>query len=223
MGSTLKGGLLVAALVAFPFLVTNPYYLHLTVLIFIFSILLLGLDVVFGYTGEVSLGHAALLGIGAYTAGVLNFQLGIGMVATNDGHYVKKSDATAHETLLAIQTKAVMADENRFKFPCDEFYVKNLDEMHRALPPAEWGEELFDNTGAIADLCNVELPVGRKRVYQMPALPIPEGRTMAEELRMQTYAGAMTFTGMTRSRIVDKPPAAWTPWNGAAASSCWTG
>ena len=81
MGSTLKGGLLVAALVAFPFLVTNPYYLHLTVLIFIFSILLLGLDVVFGYTGEVSLGHAALLGIGAYTAGVLNFQLGIGMVA----------------------------------------------------------------------------------------------------------------------------------------------
>ena len=81
MGSTLKSGLLVAALVAFPFLVTNPYYLHLTVLIFIFSILLLGLDVVFGYTGEVSLGHAALLGIGAYTAGVLNFQLGIGMVA----------------------------------------------------------------------------------------------------------------------------------------------
>ena len=118
-------------------------------------------------------------------------ELSIGMVATNDGHYVKKSDATAHETLLAIQTKAVMADENRFKFPCDEFYVKNLDEMHRALPPAEWGEELFDNTGTIADLCNVELPVGRKRVYQMPALPIPKGRTMAEELRVQTYAGAM--------------------------------
>ena len=79
--SGLKGGLLVAALAVFPFLVTNPYYLHLAVLIFIFSILLLGLDVVFGYTGEVSLGHAALLGIGAYTAGVLNFQLGIGMVA----------------------------------------------------------------------------------------------------------------------------------------------
>jgi ABC-type branched-subunit amino acid transport system ATPase component/ABC-type branched-subunit amino acid transport system permease subunit len=76
-----KGGLLVAALLAFPFVVTNPYYLHLTVLIFIFSILLLGLDVVFGYTGEVSLGHAALLGIGAYTAGVLNLQLGIGMIA----------------------------------------------------------------------------------------------------------------------------------------------
>ena len=76
--SMLQGGLLVAALLLFPFLVTNPYYLHLTVVIAIYSILLLGLDIVFGYTGEVSLGHAALLGIGAYTAGVLNFQLGIG-------------------------------------------------------------------------------------------------------------------------------------------------
>ncbi|OLV18377.1 DNA polymerase III subunit alpha [Deinococcus marmoris] len=118
-------------------------------------------------------------------------ELGIGMVATNDGHYVKKSDATAHETLLAIQTKATLADENRFKFPCDEFYVKDLDEMRRALPPSEWGEEVFDNTARIADLCNVDLPVGKKRVYQMPALPIPEGRTMAEELRIQTYAGSL--------------------------------
>ena len=81
MPSSLKSGLLVLALLAFPFVVTNPYYLHLTVLIMIYSILLLGLDVVFGYTGEVSLGHAALLGIGAYTVGVLNFQYGIGLVA----------------------------------------------------------------------------------------------------------------------------------------------
>ena len=50
-------------------------------------------------------------------------------------------------------------------------------------PVAEWGEEPFDNTAHIASICNVDLPVGKKRVYQMPALPIPEGRTMAEELR----------------------------------------
>ncbi|MGM9321956.1 DNA polymerase III subunit alpha [Deinococcus aquaticus] len=118
-------------------------------------------------------------------------ELGIGMVATNDGHYVKKTDATAHETLLAIQTKATLADENRFKFPCDEFYVKDLAEMQAALPVSEWGEEVFDNTALIADLCNVELPVGKKRVYQMPALPIPEGRTMSEELRVQTYRGTV--------------------------------
>ncbi len=66
------------ALLVFPFVVTSPYYLHLVVTIAIFSIVALGLDVVFGYTGEVSLGHSALFGIGAYTAGVLLFQLGIG-------------------------------------------------------------------------------------------------------------------------------------------------
>ncbi|MGI4952944.1 MAG: branched-chain amino acid ABC transporter ATP-binding protein/permease [Janthinobacterium lividum] len=67
-------------MLALPFLVTNPYYLHLLVVILIFSILLLGLDIVFGYTGEVSLGHAALLGIGAYSAGILSMKLGIGML-----------------------------------------------------------------------------------------------------------------------------------------------
>ena len=79
MATFLRSGLLVAALLTFPFLVTNPYYLHLVIVIAIFSILLLGLDIVFGYTGEVSLGHAALLGIGAYTAAILNFKLGIGL------------------------------------------------------------------------------------------------------------------------------------------------
>ena len=74
-----KAVLLIGALLAFPFIVTNPYYLHLAVTIAIYSILVLGLDIVFGYTGEVSLGHASLLGIGAYTAGVLFFQFGIGM------------------------------------------------------------------------------------------------------------------------------------------------
>jgi ABC-type branched-subunit amino acid transport system ATPase component/ABC-type branched-subunit amino acid transport system permease subunit len=48
-----------------------PYYLHLVILIAIYAILVLGLDIVFGYTGEVSLGHSALFGIGAYTAGCL--------------------------------------------------------------------------------------------------------------------------------------------------------
>lgn len=118
-------------------------------------------------------------------------ELGIGMVATNDGHYVEKADATAHEALLSIQTKTTLADENRFKFPCDEFYVKDLQEMHQALPPEEWGEEIFDNTTVIADLCNVELPVGKNRSYQMPALPIPKDRTMSEELRFKTYSGMM--------------------------------
>ena len=79
MPGVLKGGLLVAGMLALPFLVTNAYYLHLIVLIMIYSILLLGLDIVFGYTGEVSLGHAALLGIGAYSGAILADKLGVGI------------------------------------------------------------------------------------------------------------------------------------------------
>jgi len=75
-GPLLLGLLAVAALVAFPLVVHNPYYVHLVETILIYAIVLFGLDIVVGYTGQVSLGHAGLFGIGAYTAGVLVFQLG---------------------------------------------------------------------------------------------------------------------------------------------------
>src|SRR5690606_8051541 len=39
--------------------------------------------------------------------------------------------------------------------------------------------------------CDVVLPIGDRRVYQMPELPIPEGRTLAEQLRVQSYQGLM--------------------------------
>jgi ABC-type branched-subunit amino acid transport system ATPase component/ABC-type branched-subunit amino acid transport system permease subunit len=67
-----------AALVFFPIFTTNTYYIHLAETIMIYAILLFGLDIVVGYTGQVSLGHAGLFGIGAYTAGVLA-QTGSGM------------------------------------------------------------------------------------------------------------------------------------------------
>ena len=70
--------LLVAALFAAPFVIASPYYIHLMATIAIFAIVALGLDVVFGYTGEVSIGHSALFGIGAYTAATLSFHFGIG-------------------------------------------------------------------------------------------------------------------------------------------------
>ena len=67
----------VAALGLFPVLVPNPYYIHLVETILIYAILLFGLDIVVGYTGLVSLGHAGLFGVGSYTAGVLFFKLGL--------------------------------------------------------------------------------------------------------------------------------------------------
>jgi ABC-type branched-subunit amino acid transport system ATPase component/ABC-type branched-subunit amino acid transport system permease subunit len=66
-----------AALGLFPILVPNPYYIHLVETILIYAILLFGLDIVVGYTGQVSLGHAGLFGVGSYTAGALFFKLGV--------------------------------------------------------------------------------------------------------------------------------------------------
>jgi branched-chain amino acid transport system permease protein len=59
-----------------PFMTSNPYYIHMIGTIMIYAILLFGLDIVVGYTGQVSLGHSGLFGVGSYTAGVLFFKLG---------------------------------------------------------------------------------------------------------------------------------------------------
>ena len=61
---------------ALPYWIDNEYYVHQVVLIAIYAVLLFGLDIVVGYTGEVSLAHAGLFGIGAYAAGILNWKLG---------------------------------------------------------------------------------------------------------------------------------------------------
>jgi len=65
-----------AVLLLFPVVIPNPYYIHLAETILIYAILLFGLDIVVGYTGQVSLGHAGLFGIGSYATGVLVFKLG---------------------------------------------------------------------------------------------------------------------------------------------------
>ncbi len=75
--SLILGIIAFIALVAFPLVIPNPYYIHLAETILIYAILLFGLDIVVGYTGEVSLGHAGLFGIGSYTAGALFFKLGV--------------------------------------------------------------------------------------------------------------------------------------------------
>ena len=65
-----------ALLAAAPLMTSNPYYIHMIGTIMIYAILLFGLDIVVGYTGQVSLGHAGLFGVGSYTAGVLFLKFG---------------------------------------------------------------------------------------------------------------------------------------------------
>jgi branched-chain amino acid transport system permease protein len=68
--AVLAGGLALAALVAVPFL-ADEFWLRLATKILIFGLAALAVDLLLGYAGLVSFGHAAYLGIGAYVAGIL--------------------------------------------------------------------------------------------------------------------------------------------------------
>src|SRR6266480_1141231 len=58
-----------------PLWLANPYFLHVVIMAGIFSILALSLNLLLGYTGQLSLGHAAFFGIGAYTSALLTLKL----------------------------------------------------------------------------------------------------------------------------------------------------
>ncbi|MEI8324329.1 MAG: branched-chain amino acid ABC transporter permease, partial [Betaproteobacteria bacterium] len=72
----IAAGIGLALMATVPLFTSNSYYVHMIETIMIYTILLFGLDIVVGYTGQVSLGHAGLFGVGSYTAGVLFMKLG---------------------------------------------------------------------------------------------------------------------------------------------------
>ena len=104
------------------------------------------------------------------TEGMLRLgrELGIGVVATNDAHYLRREDAEAHDVLLAIGTGADLDDPKRFRFTGQESYVKSEAEM-RALFPDH--PETVDNTARVAALCEFEF---EKRTY-LPSFPLAPG------------------------------------------------
>ena len=75
-------------------------------------------------------------------------ELNIGLVATNDVHYIEKEDWEAHDVLLCIQTKKTLADPKRMKFDTHEFYMKSGDEMAELF---HYVPEAISNTRVIAD------------------------------------------------------------------------
>ncbi|HEY3557322.1 MAG TPA: DNA polymerase III subunit alpha, partial [Kribbella sp.] len=97
-------------------------------------------------------------------------ELGLPLVATNDLHYTKPEDATAHAALLCVQSGSTLSDPNRFKFDANEFYVKTAAEMREV-----WKElpEACDNTLLIAEQCDVSFTEGEGRF--MPRFPCPDG------------------------------------------------
>ncbi len=99
----------------------------------------------------------------------LSKELGIGLVATNDVHYINAEDAVAHDILLCIQTNKKVTDENRMRYEGGQFYLKSEEEM-RALFP--YAEEALDNTAKIAKRCNVNIEFG---VTKLPKFDVPDG------------------------------------------------
>jgi branched-chain amino acid transport system permease protein len=76
-GRVCLGLFLVLFFLVAPFIV-SPYMLYILNMIGIAAIAAIGLNILIGYTGQISLGHGAFFGVGAYTAAILATRLGLG-------------------------------------------------------------------------------------------------------------------------------------------------
>ena len=110
-------------------------------------------------------------------------ETGIELVATNDVHYTYSSDAEAHDILLCVQTGKSLKDENRMRYEGGQYYVKSEEEMRRLFP---YAPEAIENTGKIAERCNVEIEFG---VTKLPKFDVPAGYTAWEYLNKLCFEG----------------------------------
>ena len=96
----------------------------------------------------------------------LGQELGLGVVATNDAHYLRREDAESHDVLLAIGTGSDLDDPKRFRFTGQESYVKSEKEMRALFPDRP---EVLANTQIVADLCEFDF----EKRYFVPEFPRP--------------------------------------------------
>ncbi len=125
-------------------------------------------------------------------------RLGVGLIATNDVHYLRKDDSEPHDVLLCISTRALQSDENRMRFETSEFYLKSGDEM-AALFPGQ--PESISNTLRIADMCDVELDFNKRYT---PVYHPPEKKTPEDYLRELVYKGAAERYGEITDEVRER-------------------
>ncbi len=113
----------------------------------------------------------------------LSRETNIPLVATNDLHYVNKSDAKTHDVLMCIQMGKTLNDPSRMKFGSDEFYLKSREEMEELFP---YAIEALDNTVEISKRCNVEFDFD---TYHLPNYDVPDGYTTESYLRELCFKG----------------------------------
>ena len=105
------------------------------------------------------------------------------LVATNDCHYLRRTDANAQAVLMCIQTNTTVDMGRPAAFATDEFYLKDTNEMtmtFRAYP------EALKNTCRIAERCEVNFDFS---TTYLPKFPCPAGQSAGDFLRAKTEAG----------------------------------
>ncbi len=104
-------------------------------------------------------------------AGLLRLakETGIGLVATNDVHYLEKSDAQMQRLLMCIQTGTTLLDPTPLSFDTDEFYLKSEQEMAALFADVP---QAIENTAKIAARCRVKMEFGN---LKLPKFDAPGG------------------------------------------------
>ncbi|MBU0716798.1 MAG: DNA polymerase III subunit alpha, partial [Planctomycetes bacterium] len=133
-------------------------------------------------------------------------RLGLGVVATNDVHYLDHDDVEAHDALCCINTGSLVSDEQRFKFPGDQFFFKNTAEMSALFPDHP---EAITNTARVADMCNLELDLSTRHA---PVFRVPDDITDdtglhlddAAYLRQLVYHGASARYGEVSAELRER-------------------
>ena len=100
----------------------------------------------------------------------LSQETGVGLVATNDIHYLKKEDAKYQDVLMCIQMEKTVDDPDRMRFETEEFYIKSPEEMADLF---EYVPEAIENTEKIARRCNVDFDFNTRH---LPAFDVPDGK-----------------------------------------------
>ncbi|MBI3459118.1 DNA polymerase III subunit alpha [Candidatus Azambacteria bacterium] len=115
----------------------------------------------------------------------LSRETGIPLVATQDSHYLNPEDAEAQDTLIAIQTNAILNDETRLTMKKEDFSFINQE---TALKYFKDIPEAIENTALIASRSNLELELGQ---WVFPDFKIPENTTHDSELTRLAYEGLL--------------------------------
>ena len=110
------------------------------------------------------------------------WDLGVGLVAANDVHFLRRSDHEAHDVMLCIGTGKMVQDENRMRY-VPELYFKSPAEMREVFRDFP---EAISNTLEIGERCHLDLEFGRSKY---PEYPAPAGKTREGYLRELCYNG----------------------------------